>query len=54
MMLPSRQDGGNIRAPALARVVCVVVPVITLAPVRWWSFYRQSDVPARKKGIKEW
>ena len=31
---PSRQDGGNVRAPALARAVCVVVQVVAVARVR--------------------
>ena len=45
--LPSRQDGGNVRAPALSRAVCVVVQVVAVGRVRWWSFYRQSSVSAR-------
>ena len=43
-MLPSRQDDGNSRAPALACVVCVAVQAFAVARMRWWSFYRQSSV----------
>ena len=35
MTLPSRQDDGNVRAPALSRAVCVVVPVVAVGRVRW-------------------
>ena len=48
MTLPYRQDDGNVRAPALSRAVCVVVQVVAVGRVRWWSFYRQSCVSARR------
>ena len=38
MTLPSTQDDGNVRAPALACLVCVAVQVVAVARVRWWSF----------------
>ena len=44
---PSRQDDGNVRAPALSRAVCAVVQVVAVGRVRWWSFNRQSCVSAR-------
>ena len=44
---PSRQDDGNVRAPALSRAVCVVVQVVVVGRLRWWLFYRQSCVSAR-------
>ena len=45
--LPSRQDDGNVRAPALSRAVCVVAQVVAVGRVRWWSFDRHSCVSAR-------
>ena len=45
--LPSRQDDGDVRAPALSRAVCVVVQVVAAGRVRLWSFYRQLGVSAR-------
>ena len=48
MTPPSRQDDGNVRAPSLACVVCVAVQVFALARMRWWSFYRQLSVSARR------
>ena len=47
MTLPSKQDDGNVKAPALSRAVCVVVQVVAVGGVRWWSFYHQSSVSAR-------
>ena len=47
MTLPSRQDDGNVRAPALSRAVCVVVQVVAVGRLRWWLFYRHSCVSAR-------
>ena len=44
---PSRQDDGDVRAPALSRAVCVVVQVVAVGRARWWSFHRQLDVSAR-------
>ena len=46
-MPPSRQDDGNIRAPALACVVSVAVQVVAVARARSWSFYCQLGVSAR-------
>ena len=37
----SRQDDENVSAPALSRAVCVVVQVVAVGRVRWWSFYHQ-------------
>ena len=48
MTLPFRQDDGNVRAPALSRAVCVVVQVVAVGRVRWWSFYRQLSVSAHR------
>ena len=45
--LPSRQDDENVRAPALSRAVCVVVQVVAVGRVRWWSLNRHSCVSAR-------
>ena len=50
---PSRQDDGNVRAPALSRAVCVVVQVVAVGRVRRWSFYRQRSVSARQKKTKQ-
>ena len=47
VMPASRQDDGNIRAPALACVVCVAVQVVAVARARSWSFYCQLDTSAR-------
>ena len=47
MTPPSRQDDGDVRAPALSRAVCVVVQVVAVGRVRWSSFYRQCSVSAR-------
>ena len=52
MTPPSRQDDGDVRAPALSRAVCMVVQVVAVGRVRWWSFYRQLGVSARKKSQK--
>ena len=41
---PSRQDDGNVRAPALSRAGCVVVQVVAVGRVRWRLFYRQLGV----------
>ena len=43
---PSRQDDGDVRAPALSRAVCVVVQVVAVGRVRWLSFYSQLSVSA--------
>ena len=48
----SRQDG-NVRPPALSRAVCMVVQVVAVGRVRWWSFYRQLGVSAREKAKKQ-
>ena len=47
MTPPSSQDGGNVRAPAFARAVCVAVQVVVVARVRRRSFYCISCVSAR-------
>ena len=47
MTPPSRQDDGNVRAPALSRAVGVVAQVVAVGRVRWWSFDRQLGVSAR-------
>ena len=49
MTPPSRQDDGDVRAPALSRAVCVVVQVVAVGRARWRLFYRQLGVSARKK-----
>ena len=36
---PSRQNDGNVTAPALACVACLAVRVVALACVRWWLFF---------------
>ena len=41
---PSRQDDGNVRAPALACLVCMPVQVVAVTRVWWWSFYHQLGV----------
>ena len=48
MTPPSRQDDGDVRAPALSRAVCVVVQKVAVGGVQLWSFYRQLGVSARK------
>ena len=47
MTPPSRQDDGDVKAPALSRAVCVVVQVVAVGRVRWSSFYSQCSVSAR-------
>ena len=46
-MPPSRQDDGDIRAPALACIVGVVVHVVACGRVWWRFFYRTLGSSAR-------
>ena len=39
VMLSSRQDDGDLRAPAVVCIVCVVVHVVAGGRVRWWLFF---------------
>ena len=48
VMPPSRQDDGDIRAPALACIVGVVVHVVACGRVWWRFFYRTLGSSARR------